>query len=78
LGVRSQTAGKPPVTKRHDVPAVQLGLFLEAGANLAAQTAQAGASKEQVEAILRRAGGQAGALVDIKRNALVGGSAAIS
>jgi hypothetical protein len=46
----------------HDLPAVQLALFLEAGANVAAQGAGAGASKEQVEAILRRAAEQAAAV----------------
>ncbi len=57
-GLRPQTKG----TKVHDLPAVQLALFLEAGANVAAQAAGAGATKEQVEAILRRAGDQAAAV----------------
>ncbi len=43
----------------HELPAVQLALFLEAGANVAAQAAGAGASKEQVQAIFRRAAEQA-------------------
>ncbi len=43
----------------HDLPAVQLALFLEAGANVATQAAGAGATKEHVEAILRRAADQA-------------------
>ena len=47
----------------HELPALQLALFLEAGANVAAQAAGAGASKDQVEAILRRAAEQAAAVV---------------
>jgi hypothetical protein len=42
-----------------DLPAVQLELFLEAGATAAAQAARAGASAELVQGILRRAGEQA-------------------
>jgi hypothetical protein len=53
----------------HDVPAVQLALFLQAGANVAAQAARAGASKEQVEAILRRAAEQAGAIAGARDQA---------
>src|SRR5512143_4348723 len=49
----ARTAVGPPGTKQANVPAVQLELFLEAGANVAAQAARAGASKEQVEDGLR-------------------------
>ncbi len=46
----------------NDLPAVQLELFLGAGASVAAQAAGAGATKEQLEAILRRAAEQAAAV----------------
>ncbi len=55
----------PPTVVACDAPlghAVQLELFLEAGANVAAQAARAGASNEHVEAILRRAAGHAAAV----------------
>ncbi len=48
----------------YELPAVQPVLFLEAGANVAAQAAGVGASKDQVEAILRRAAEQAAAAVE--------------
>lgn len=49
-----------------DLPSVQLELFLEAGANLAAQAARAGASAELIQGILRRAGEQTAVAADLK------------
>src|SRR5512143_1591833 len=55
---QGRTADGPPEAKGPAVPAVQLELFLEAGVSVAAQATRAGASKEQVEGILRRAAEQ--------------------
>ena len=59
----ARTADASHETKVQDLPAVQLALFLESGANIAAQAAEAGAGKERVEAILRRAAEQVAAVV---------------
>jgi trimethylamine:corrinoid methyltransferase-like protein len=49
----------PHGARDRDLPAVQLELFLEAGASVASQAVRARASGELVQAILRRAGEQA-------------------
>ncbi len=58
--MRAWTAGGLRAGGEVELPPAQMELFTEAGARVAAQAVAAGAGREVVEGILRRAAEQAG------------------